>query len=104
MYKKTNDLGQFQSEIYREHVERTIHDMDEIGSFVKNGFVSKGPFFDVFWNTTIRCLNASKAFVDYRRSSRHFPHYMINFETLVKEAELYGKKYHGHASDSSVEP
>jgi hypothetical protein len=48
MYKKTNDLGHFQSEIYREHVERTIHDMDEIGSLVKNGFVSKGPFFDVF--------------------------------------------------------
>jgi hypothetical protein len=29
--------------------------MDEIGSFVKNGLVSKGLFFDVFWNTTVRC-------------------------------------------------
>jgi hypothetical protein len=104
MYKNTNDLGLFQSEIYREYVERTIHDMDEIGSLVRNGLVSKDLFFDVFWNTTITCWNASKEFVDYRRSSRHFPHYMINFETLAKEAELYGKKYHGHASDSSVEP
>jgi len=103
-YKKTSDLGVFQSEIYREYVERTINDMDEIGSLVRNGLVSKGLFFDVFWNTTIRCWNASKEFIGYRRSSRQFPHYMINFETLAKEAELYGKKYHGHASDSSVEP
>jgi len=104
MYKKTNDLGLFQSEIYREYVERTIDDMDEIGSLVRNGLVSKDLFFDVFWNTTIRCWNASKEVVDYRRSSRQFPHYVINFERLAKEAELYGKKYHGHASDSSVEP
>jgi hypothetical protein len=104
MYKKTKDLGIFQTEIYREYVERTIHDMDEIGSLVRNGLVSKDLFFDVFWNTTIRCWNASKEFIGYRRSSRHFPHYMINFETLAKEAELYGTKYHGHASDSSVEP
>jgi hypothetical protein len=104
MYKKTKDLGIFQTEIYREYVERTIDDMDEIGSLVRNGLVSKGLFFDVFWNTTIRCWNASKEFIGYRRSSRQFPHYMINFETLAKEAELYGKKYHGHASDSSVEP
>jgi hypothetical protein len=104
MYKKTKDLGIFQTEIYRTYVERTIHDMDEIGSLVRNGLVSKGLFFDVFWNTTIRCWNASKEFIGYRRSSRQFPHYMINFETLAKEAELYGKKYHGHASDSSIEP
>jgi hypothetical protein len=104
MYEKTKDLGIFQTEIYRKYVERTIHDMDEIGSLVRNGLVSKDLFFDVFWNTTIRCWNASKEFVDYRRSSRHFPHYMINFETLAKEAESYGKKYHGHASDLSVEP
>jgi hypothetical protein len=104
MYKKTSDLGVFQCETYREYVERTIDDMDEIGSLVRNGLVSEGLFFDVFWNTTIRCWNASKEFIGYRRSSRQFPHYMINFETLAKEAELYGKKYHGHASDSSVEP
>jgi hypothetical protein len=91
MYKKTKELGIFQTEIYREYVERTIHDMDEIGSFVKNGLVSKGLFFDVFWNTTVRCWNASKKFIGYRRSSRQFPHYMINFETLAKEVELYGK-------------
>jgi hypothetical protein len=104
MYKKTKDLGIFQTEIYREYVERTIHDMDEIGSLVRSGLVSKGLFFDVFWNITIRCWNASKEFIGYRRSSRQFPHYMLNFETLAKEAELYGKKYHGHASDLSVEP
>jgi hypothetical protein len=104
MYKKTKDLGIFQTEIYREYVERTIHDMDEIGSLVRNGLVSKGLFFDVFWNITVRCWNASKEFIGYRRSSRQFPHYMLNFETLAKEAESYGKKYHGHASDSSVEP
>jgi hypothetical protein len=104
MYKKTKDLGIFQTEIYRGYVERTIHDMDEIGSLVRNGLVSKGLFFDVFWNITARCWNASKEFIGFRRSSRQFPHYMINFETLAKEAELYGKKYHGHASDSSVEP
>jgi hypothetical protein len=104
MYKKTKDLGIFQTEIYRIYVERTIHDMDEIGSLVRNGLVSKGLFFDVFWNITVRCWNASKEFIGYRRSTRQFPHYMINFETLAKEAELYGKKYHGHASDSSVEP
>lgn len=104
MYKKTKDLGIFQTEIYRTYVERTIHDMDEIGSLVRNGLVSKGLFLDVFWNITVRCWNASKEFIGYRRSSRQFPHYMINFETLAKEAELYGKKYHGHASDSSIEP
>lgn len=104
MYKKTKDLGIFQTDINRTYVERTIHDMDEIGSLVRNGLVSKGLFFDVFWNITVRCWNASKEFIGYRRSTRQFPHYMINFETLAKEAELYGKKYHGHASDSSVEP
>ena len=104
MYKKTKDLGIFQTEIYRTYVERTIHDMDEIGSLVRNGLVSKGLFLDVFWNITVRCWNASKEFIGYRRSSRQFPHYMINFETLAKEAELYGKKYHGHASDLSAEP
>jgi hypothetical protein len=90
MYKKTKDLGIFQTEIYREYVERTIHDMDEIGSFIKNGLVSKA-YSLMFWNTTVRCWNASKEFIGYRRSSRQFPHYMINFETLAKEVELYGK-------------
>jgi hypothetical protein len=104
MYEKTKDLGIFQTEIYRKYVERTIHDMDEIGSLVRNGLVSKGLFLDVYWNITVRCWNASKEFIGNRRSSRQFPHYMINFETLAKEAELYGKKYHGHASDTSVEP
>jgi hypothetical protein len=104
MYKKTKDLGIFQTEIYRKYVERTIHDMDEIGSLVRNGLVSKGLFFDVYWNITVRCWNASKEFIGYRRSSRQFPHYMLNFETLAREAELYGKKYHGHASDVAVEP
>ena len=67
MYEKTKDLGIFQTEIYRKYVERTIHYMDEIGSFVRNGLVSKDLFFDVFWNTTIRCWNASKEFIGYRR-------------------------------------
>jgi hypothetical protein len=29
---------------------------------------------------------------------------MINFEMLAKEAELYMKKYHEHASEASLEP
>ena len=103
-YKKANDLGIFQDEIYREYVERVIHDFDEVGSLVRNGLISKNAFFDVFWNTTIRCWNASKVTIDHRRSSRDFPHYMINFEMLAKEAELYMKKHHEHASEASLEP
>jgi len=69
-YKKANDRGIFQDEIYREYVERVIHDFDEVGSLIRNGLISKNTFFDVFWNTIIRCWNASKVTIDYRRSSR----------------------------------
>lgn len=48
IYKKTNDLDHFQIEIYGEHVERVIHNMNEIRSISKKGFISNDPFFDVF--------------------------------------------------------
>lgn len=100
-YKKTNDDSIFEDEHYREHVNRTISDFNEVGALVKKGLVSTSLFLDVYWNITLRCWNASRITIQKRRTSRNYDDYMINFETLAIDAEVYRKKYSPH---SSVEP
>lgn len=100
-YKKTDDDSIFEDEHYREHVNRTISDFNEVDALVKKGLVSTSLFLDVYWNITLRCWNASRITIQKRRTSRNYDDYMINFETLAIDAETYRKKYSPH---SSVEP
>lgn len=100
-YKKTDDDSIFEDEHYREHVNRTISDFNEVGALVKKGLVSTSLFLDVYWNITLRCWNASRITIQKRRTSRNYDDYMINFETLAIDAEIYRKKY---SPRSSVEP
>ena len=100
-YKESGDDSIFDTEFYREYVNRTLSDFNEVGALVRKGLVSTSLFLDVYWNITLRSWNASKVIIYKRRTSRNYDDYMINFEMLARDAERYRKKY---SPNSSVEP
>jgi hypothetical protein len=100
-YKETGDDSIFDDESYKEYVNRTISDFNEVGALVKKGLVSTNLFLDVYWNITLRCWNASKVIIHKRRKSRNYDDYMISFEVLARDAERYRNKY---SPNASVEP
>jgi len=100
-YKEAGDDSIFDTEFYREYVNRTLSDFNEVGALVRKGLVSTSLFLDVYWNITLRSWNASKVIIYKRRTSRNYDDYMINFEVLARDAERYRKKY---SPNSSVEP
>ena len=100
-YKETGNDSIFDDEFYKEYVNRTISDFNEVGALVKNGLVSTNLFLDVYWNITLRSWNASRIIIQKRRTSRNYNEYMINFEVLANDAEKYKNK---RFPSSSVEP
>lgn len=100
-YKETGNDSIFDDEFYKEYVNRTISDFNEVGALVKAGLVSMNSFLDVYWNITLRSWNASRIIIQKRRISRNYDEYMINFEVLANEAEKYSKR---RFPSASVEP
>lgn len=100
-YKVTGNASIFDDEFYKEYVNRTISDFNEVGALVKKGLVSTNLFLDVYWNITLRCWNASRIIIQKRRTSRNYYEYMINFEVLAGDAEKYKNK---RFPSASVEP
>jgi hypothetical protein len=100
-YKETDNDSIFDDEFYKEYVNRTISDFNEVGALVKAGLVSTNLFLDVYWNITLRSWNASRVIIKKRRITRNYDEYMINFEVLANDAEKYRKKRFPIAS---VEP
>jgi hypothetical protein len=100
-YKETGNDSIFDDEFYKEYVNRTISDFNEVGALVKKGLVSTNLFLDVYWNITLRSWNASRIIIQKRRTSRNYNEYMINFEVLTNDAEKYKNK---RFPSSSVEP
>jgi len=91
-YKETGNDSIFDDEFYKEYVNRTISNFNEVGALVKNGLVSTNLFLDVYWNITLRSWNASRIIIQKRRTSRNYNEYMINFEVLASDAEKYENK------------
>jgi hypothetical protein len=100
-YKETGNDSIFDDEFYKEYVNRTISDFNEVGALVKAGLVSMNLFLDVYWNITLRSWNASRIIIQKRRISRNYDEYMINFEVLANDAEKYSKR---RFPSASVEP
>jgi hypothetical protein len=100
-YKVTGNDSIFDDEFYKEYVNRTISDFNEVGALVKKGLVSTNLFLDVYWNITLRSWNASRIIIQKRRTSRNYYEYMINFEVLASDAEKYKNK---RFPSASVEP
>ncbi len=100
-YKETGNDSIFDDEFYKEYVNRTISDFNEVGALVKAGLVSTNLFLDVYWNITLRSWNASRFIIQKRRISRNYDEYMINFEVLANDAENYSKR---RFPSASVEP
>jgi hypothetical protein len=100
-YKDTGNESIFEDEFYKEYVNRTISDFNEVGALVKKGLVSTNLFLDVYWNITLRSWNASRTIIQKRRISRSYDEYMINFEVLANDAEKYKNK---RFPSASVEP
>jgi hypothetical protein len=100
-YKVTGNDSIFDDEFYKEYVNRTISDFNEVGALVKKGLVSTNLFLDVYWNITLRSWNASRIIIQKRRTSRSYYEYMINFEVLASDAEKYKNK---RFPSASVEP
>jgi hypothetical protein len=100
-YKETGNDSIFDDEFYKEYVNRTISDFNEVGALVKKGLVSTNLFLDVYWNITPRSWNASRIIIQKRRTSRNYNEYMINFEVLANDAEKYKNR---RFPSSSVEP
>jgi hypothetical protein len=88
-YKETGNNSIFDDELYKEYVNRTISDFNEVGALVKKGLVSTNLFLDVYWNITLRSWNASRIVILKRRISRNYDEYMINFEMLARNVEKY---------------
>jgi hypothetical protein len=88
-YRETGNDSIFDDEFYKEYVNRTISDFNEVGALVKKGLVSTNLFLDVYWNITLRSWNASRIVILKRRISRNYDEYMINFEMLARNAEKY---------------
>jgi hypothetical protein len=88
-YRETGNDSIFDDEFYKEYVNRTISDFNEVGALVKKGLVSTNLFLDVYWNITLRSWNASRIVILKRRISRNYGEYMINFEMLARNAEKY---------------
>lgn len=88
-YRETGNDSIFDDEFYKEYVNRTISDFNEVGALVKRGLVSTNLFLDVYWNITLRSWNASRIVILKRRISRNYDEYMINFEMLARNAEKY---------------
>ena len=97
-YKETGDDSIFDDEFYKEYVNRTISDFNEVGALVKKGLVSTNLFLDVYWNITLRSWNASRIIIQKRRVSRKYDEYMINFEVLATDAEKFKKRRFPSAS------
>ena len=97
-YKETGDDSIFDDEFYKESVNRTISDFNEVGALVKKGLVSTNLFLDVYWNITLRSWNASRIIIQKRRVSRNYDEYMINFEVLATDAEKFKKRRFPSAS------
>jgi hypothetical protein len=100
-YKETGNDSIFDDEFYREYVNRTISDFNEVGALVKKGLVSTNLFLDVYWNITLRSWNASRIIIQKRRTSRNYNEHMKNFEVLANDAEKYKNR---RFPSSSVEP
>lgn len=100
-YQEKGDDSIFDDGSYKEHVNRTISDFNEVGALVKKGLVSTSLFLDVYWNITLRSWNASRVIIRKRRAIRNYDQYMINFEILASDAERYKNK---HFPNASVEP
>jgi hypothetical protein len=100
-YKVTGNDSIFDDEFYKEYVNRTISDFNEVGALVKKGLVSTNLFLDVYWNITLRSWNASRIIIQKGRTSRSYYEYMINFEVLASDAEKYKNK---RFPSPSVEP
>jgi len=100
-YKETGNDSIFDDEFYKEYVNRTISDFNEVGALVKKGLVSTNLFLDVYWNITLRSWNASRIIIQKRRISRNYDEYMINFEVLANDAEKYKNR---RFPSASVEP
>jgi hypothetical protein len=100
-YKETGNDSIFDDEFYKEYVNRTISDFNEVGALVKAGLVSMNLFLDVYWNITLRSWNASRIIIQKRRISRNYDEYMINFEVHANGAEKYSKR---RFPSASVEP
>jgi hypothetical protein len=100
-YQETGDDSIFDYGLYKEHVNRTISDFNEVGALVKKGLVSTNLFLDVYWNITLRSWTASRVTIHKRRVLRNYDQYMINFEKLASDAERYKEK---HFPNASVEP
>src|SRR5918995_3217557 len=92
-YKETCNDSIFDDELYKEYVNRTISDFNEVGALVNKGLVSTNFFLDVYWNITSRSWNASRIVILKRRISRNYDEHMINFEMLARNVEKYKNRH-----------
>jgi hypothetical protein len=100
-YEETGDDSIFDYRLYKECVNRTISDFNEVGALVRKGLVSTNLFLDVYWNITLRSWNASRVIIHKRRVIRNYDEYMMHFEMLANDAQRYKDR---HFPNASVEP
>lgn len=104
VYKFHRDILDGKSRL-EEEIEQQIatvrSDFEMIGTFIRNGLLSKDVFLDAYWDTTLVCWNALEDNIAAERKMRRNSHYMANFEYLANEAKLYKEKY---APRESVQP
>lgn len=91
-YKIKLDRNIFGNRMYYRYVEMVRADFDHLGSLIINELVPKKMFFDVYASTVIICWKVLEVNIEDERTKRNTQTYMIFFDWLRKEAEIYWKE------------
>ena len=91
-YRERAD-GKSESDEVSQQIAMVRSDFDMIGTFIRNGLLSKDIFLDAYWDTTLVCWKALEDNIRKERKLRQNQNYMANFEYLASEAQLYKEKY-----------
>jgi hypothetical protein len=90
--KKRDDKIFTESDLNRQAVEMVRADFDQMGTFVRNGSITKKDFLNAYGETVFRCWRALEPHIQNERRQRHFHYYIKNFEWLSNEAVKYWQK------------
>jgi len=88
-FKTNGDIIIYDDKLHYRFISMTAHDLDHVGSIIKNSLSIKKVFFDIYAETVIICWKALEEHIKAERNKRKTNFYMKFFEWLNNEAIAY---------------
>lgn len=88
-FKTNGDITIYDDKLHYRFISMTAHDLDHVGSMIKNSLSIKKVFFDIYAETVIICWKALEEHIKAERNKRKTNFYMKFFEWLNNEAITY---------------